>query len=42
MRIYYRLWINQINGSESVTSNILGLSFSYDMPISNPEHTAQS
>lgn len=37
MRIYYRLWINKINGSESVTSNILGLSFSYNMPISTPE-----
>lgn len=37
MRIYYRLWINQINGSESVTSNILGLSFSYNMSISTPE-----
>lgn len=37
MRIYYRLWNNRVDGSESATAHILGLSFSYNTAVSTPE-----
>lgn len=41
MRMYYRHWLNRINGSESVTSNILGLSLAYDNANFQPQPQLQ-
>ena len=36
MRMYYRRWINQVNGNESVSSNLLGLSLAYESATLKP------